>query len=379
MYTKKLEMGLKITDVETYLLKVPIDPPIADSISLVQYLGVPLIKITTGDGVEGWGFNWTIGGGAEFVKEMLDRYLIKELVGKDVTMRRRIIHDLSFVENFGWDFRLGRTGLAQMALAAVDMALWDVVCKKSGLPLWRLLGGEKVKVEAYNTHGGWLSWSLEELVKNVKDLFSQGYKYVKIKVGKEDPFEDYERVKAVREAIGHNEKFMIDANTKWDVETALRLGRRFEEFDVFWLEEPLTPLDVQGHKILAKELKVPIAVGESLYSRYSFNEYISNDAADIFQIDITKLTGITEWLDVASLANSKNVNVYPHTNIQQPVHVQLVAASPSGRIVEHVPWMLDVWKYPLEPQDGYFTLPEEPGIGTEVREDAIEKYGVKGF
>jgi len=369
---------LPIKSVETFLLKIPLDDTITDSINTVSYIGLPVIKLMTDNGIEGWGFSWTTAGGSEFVKEMLDRYLAKTLVGADPFYRKTLVSDLFFVENFGWDFRLGRNGLAVMAASAVDMALWDILCKEARLPLWKVLGGYKERVEAYNTHGGWLSWSIEELVSNSKKLVKdEGYGAIKMKVGSKNPEDDYERLKAVRSAIGNSVKLMIDANTKWDLETAFRWGRKFDDFDPFWFEEPINPLDIKGHATLRSKIKTPIAIGESIHNKFTFRDYIVQEAVDIVQVDSTKVAGITEWVEVANFAGMFNISVYPHTNIQQPVHVQLVAATPNAMLVEHVPWLLNVWKNPLVPKNGYFELPSVPGTGTEVRHDAIAKYAQK--
>jgi L-alanine-DL-glutamate epimerase-like enolase superfamily enzyme len=366
---------VQIQRAETYLLKIPLDVAITDSINKVSYIGLAVIKLSIDDGITGWGYNWTTAGGSEFVKEVIDRYMAAHLIGKDPMDRKRIVHDLFFVENFGWDFRLGRNGLAVMAVAAVDMALWDILCKKAELPLWKLLGGFHERVEAYNTHGGWLSWSIDQLVSNAKVLLKEGYRAIKMKVGSENPEDDYERLKVVRSAVGNSVKLMIDANTKWDLETALRWGRRFDDFSPFWFEEPINPLDIEGHSKLRKKIVTPIAVGESIHNKYTFRDYVTQGAADILQVDATKVSGITEWLEVANFALMHNTSVYPHTNIQQPLHVQLVASCANAKMVEHVPWLLDVWKNPLIPKEGYFSLPDVVGAGTEIRQEAISKYG----
>jgi L-alanine-DL-glutamate epimerase-like enolase superfamily enzyme len=369
---------MKIRNVETHFLKIPLDLTIRDSLYNVSYIGLPAVKLTTDKGIEGWGFNWNTAGGAEFAKEMIDRYLAKHLIGKDPAERKKIISELFFVENFGWDFRLGRNGLAVMAISAIDMALWDIMCKDADLPLWIVLGGYNDRVEAYNTHGGWLSWKIEELVSNAKSLVREGYKSIKLKVGSENPEDDYERLKAVRQAVGNHIKVMTDANAKWDLETAMRWGRKLDDFDPFWFEEPINPLDIRGHVTLRSKITAPIAIGESIHNKFTFRDYLVQGACDILQVDATKVTGITEWIEIANLAEAFNVNVYPHTNIQQPLHVQLVAASRNAHVVEHVPWLLDVWKYQNIPHEGYFELPKVAGAGTEIKQEAIKKYEVAG-
>jgi L-alanine-DL-glutamate epimerase-like enolase superfamily enzyme len=364
----------KIEKVETFFLKVPLDSAITDSINSVAFIGLSVVKITTDDGISGWGYCWQTAGGGEFAKEVIDRYMAQSLIGKDPMTRKKITSDLFFVQNFGWDFRLGRNGLGVLAVSAIDMALWDILCKKADLPLWRVLGGYHDRVPAYDTNGGWLSWSIEELVANSQRLVKEGYRAVKIKVGSENPEDDYHRLSAVRSALGNSVRIMIDANTKWDLDTAIRWGRKFDDFDPFWFEEPINPLDIAGHATLRSRIKTPIAIGESIHNKYAFRDYIVQKAVDIIQVDATKVAGITEWLEVANLADVFNIPVYPHTNIQQPLHVQLVAATRNAPVVENVPWLLDVWTHPAIPKNGYFELPQVAGAGTEVREDAIQKY-----
>jgi len=368
---------MKITKVETYLLKVPTDRVHTDSINVVSYNAAPLVKISTDERIEGWGYSWTLGAGFEFPKEMIDRYMAHMLIGQDPMQRKKIIREMFSTGNFDWDLRLGRNGIGVMAASMVDLALWDILCKKADLPLWKVLGGYKNRVETYNSHVGWSSYNVEELVTNVKRLVNQeGYRGVKLFIGRDNPEADYERIRAVRDAVGNSVKVMIDGNTVYDLETAIRWGRRFDDFNPFWFEEPMEPLDIRAHATLRSKISTPIALGESLYSKYTFREYLAQQAVDILQPDITKIIGITEWMEIASMADAHNINVCPHTNIQQPVHVQLAASVRNSPLVENQPFFLDVWKTPLQPKNGYFEAPEVSGAGTEVKEEAIKKYGV---
>ncbi len=363
---------MKIKSTETYLLNIPVSE-IKDSQYTVDGINLLVLKITTDNGIEGYGFNWNTSYGMDIPQLMFDKYLKNVLVNEDPFMRLKIYSKLSSVNNFGWDPRLG-SGVEIYIFSMVDMALWDIFCKYSDLPLYKVLGSKTDKVEAYNTHGGWLSWSIQKLTENAIELKKQGYKSIKIKVGSENNDDDYYRIKSVREAVGNDIRIMIDANTKWDLETAIKMSKRLSEFDIYWLEEPLNPLDIRSHSILREKTDIPIALGESLTNKYQFRDYITNKAVDIIQVDSTKVKGITEWLNIANLADDFGINVYPHTNIQQPLHTQLVAAVKNGMMVEHVPWLLDVWKYPVEPENGFFYLNKIKGAGTEVRDDAIEKY-----
>jgi L-alanine-DL-glutamate epimerase-like enolase superfamily enzyme len=161
---------------------------------------------------------------------------------------------------------IGRVGVARVGLAAMNLALWDIQLRLEEQPLWRHLGPCKTKVKAYNTDGGWLTWSTEELISDMHRIIDRGFDAVKMKLGRPDPREDFKRVKAVRKAIGDKIKLMVDVNTVWDLKTAIVWGRRLEQFDIAWLEEPMHPFDVRAHAELAKALDVPIAVGETIYT-----------------------------------------------------------------------------------------------------------------
>ena len=365
---------MKIVNGEAFLLQIPLKKPLADSISKWNRIEMIVLKLTTSGGLEGWGFNWTIGIGGDIVRDMLTRYLIPTIQGFDLDLSRNLPAEVYARNNFLWDYRLGQTGVAQMGMVAMDMALWDIRCKSSDLPLWKFLGGCRETVPAYNTDVGWLSWSVDELIDNVRGAIRDGFTAVKIKVGKSDPSEDYDRVRQVREAVGDKIKLMADANTKWDVNTAVKWGKKLEDHAIFWLEEPISPLDISGHATIARALQTPIAVGESIYSKYTFREYIDANACEIVQADATKLTGITEWLEVASLASTKNLPIVPHTNIQYPVHVQLAASTPNVIMLEYVPWCMDVWKEPIRIENGKFYPPTTPGLNTEIKSSIIEQY-----
>jgi len=364
---------MKITGVETYLLDVPLKQrTITDSQSSLDSVEFVAVRIDTDEGITGWGFNWNYSKGLKAVQTIIDETYAPYLPGKDPLFRKEICRELYYKNHF-----IGRVGVTRVGLCAVEMALWDIQLKTAGMPLWKYLGPCKDKVKAYSTDGGWLSWSTDELIDDMKALIDRGFDAVKMKLGRPDPREDYERVKAVRAAIGDNIKLMTDVNTVWDLKTAMVWGRKLEEFDVYWLEEPMHPFDKRAHAKLAEALDLPIAVGETIYTKYDFRDYIEMGAVDIVQADATKLLGIDEWLEVAALAAAYNLEVVPHTNVQQKLHVQLAAATPNVAMVENCYESLnDIWEEPVRVVDGYYTLPEEPGLGCKFTDETLEKYRI---
>ena len=364
---------MKITDVETYLLDIPLGQrTITDSQTRVESVEFIQVRIDTDEGITGWGFNWNYNKGTRAVKVMIDDVYAPHLIGKDPLARKNLCNELIYTTHF-----IGRVGVALVGISAIEIALWDIHCKSMGVPLWRALGPVRDRVKAYNTDGGWLSWSVEELIEDMQKLVDRGFDTVKMKIGLPSPREDYERVGAVRKALGDQIDLMVDVNTQWDLNTALVWGRRLEDFHIGWLEEPLHPFDVKGHAELAAALDVPIAVGETIYSKFVFRDYIERGAVDILQADVTKLSGIDEWLEVASLASVYNKPLIPHTNVQQKVHVQLAAATSQVPMVEYCYESLaEIWEEPLTVENGYYSLPQEPGAGCKLAPGVLKQYRI---
>ncbi len=365
---------MKITKVETFVLHVPIEPPIEDSINHASHWGVTGCNIYTDEGIFGTGYTGTTANGDEMIVDTIDRYYAPVLVGQDPFNVKKIWDEL----RFGKMHWVGRAGITHMALAAVDIALWDIMAKAAGKPLWQLLGGHKPdKIKAYNTNGGWLNWSLDKLISDCTSFIEQGFTGVKMKIGKPNPKEDYDRVKALRKAIGDDITLMVDVNQMWNITTAMTWGKRLEEFNVFWIEEPLNPDDVLGHVKLANTLNVPIALGEHVYTKYGFRDYISQGGVEFVQVDVSRVGGITEWLQVANMAACYDLPVCPHVGEMGQIHQHLVAATQNAVMLEYIPWIRHIFVEPATVENGYYKIPERPGVSTEILPEAFGKYRVR--
>jgi L-alanine-DL-glutamate epimerase-like enolase superfamily enzyme len=226
----------------------------------------------------------------------------------------------------------------------------------------------------YDTEGGWLHLTIDELVAGAVHAREQGWPGVKLKVGKPDLSEDAERIQAVRAAVGPRMHIMVDANQSMTYPQAKRWARMLEQHDVFWFEEPLPAEDITGHAHLANATSVPIAVGESLYSPSHFREYLAAGAAGIVQVDAARIGGITPWLKVAHLAETFNVPVAPHFLME--LHVSLAAAIPNALYVEYIPQLRAVTTEEVKVEAGYAVAPSEPGLGIAWDRDAIERLRV---
>ncbi|GAA4358438.1 mandelate racemase/muconate lactonizing enzyme family protein [Microbacterium rhizosphaerae] len=358
-------MAGTITDARAYLIDVAVETQRTDAVQSFVKQETIFVEITTSDGLRGRGYSYTIGTGGRAVLSMLRDHLLDLLIGREADRIEAIWHCL-FAST-----RATTTGaITSLALAAVDTALWDIAAHRAGLPLWRLAGGFRRDVPLYDTEGGWLHLSQDELVEGALDSRRKGLSGVKVKIGKPSGHEDRERLAAVRAAVGSDFDLMVDANQSMTSTEAIRRARMFEDLGLAWIEEPLPADDIEGHVRLARSTSTPIAVGESLYSAGQFREYLDRGAAGIVQVDVARVGGITPWLKVAHLAETFNIDVCPHFLME--LHVSLVAAVPNGRYVEHIPQLRAITDSEMTVQNGRALAPETVGLGIDWNRDAIE-------
>jgi L-alanine-DL-glutamate epimerase-like enolase superfamily enzyme len=242
------------------------------------------------------------------------------------------------------------------------------------------LGGTAEAIETYNTDGGWLNYPVDTLVRDVNSLIDRGWKRVKIKVGKSDWREDARRVRAVRRAIGEDVTLMCDANQRWDLSTAGRLLPVMEEVGMDWIEEPLHADALDGHARLQRDTRIDIAAGESLYSYHHFAGFIAADAIRVVQVDVTRVGGVTEWLQVAQHAAARGLRIAPHAGDMMQVHQHLVGTTLSDvpPLVEFIPWTQDAFEQRSVVHEGYLERPQSPGASTAIEPDARRKWQIRG-
>src|SRR5881394_2388922 len=364
-------MGYAIAKAESRLVRVPVDPPRGDAIQQFDAIELPIVAIADSSNRTGIGFGYTIGTGGSSILELLRAELLDWLIGQDARRITFIHEHLSKSIN-----ALTPGCISSTALAAIDVALWDLAGKRTETPLSILLGGAKDRVLIYNTHVGWLNRPIDEMVKLCKQAVKKdGFRALKLKLGKEDPEEDRERVARVREVVGTKVKLMIDANQSWSLDEATRRLKLLEEFDLIWIEEPLPATDIQGFIELGKRIRIPRAGGESLYSPAAFYDYLRQGALDILQPDVARVGGITNAMKVCHLAQAANLPVAPH--VSSELSVSIAAAVPNSMMIEYVPQMEPVLKKQVRIEDGYAIASDIPGHGIEFDEKALDKFAVK--
>jgi L-alanine-DL-glutamate epimerase-like enolase superfamily enzyme len=266
---------------------------------------------------------------------------------------------------------LGHKGVPVVGISALDGALWDLLGKSVGLPLYRLLGGARDRVPAYHSGGLWLSASDKELVAQAESFVASGFKAIKMRLGSSDPAIDIARVGMVRKAIGPGIRLMADANQSLSESQAIRLGRRLEEFDLTWFEEPLPAWDVEGLARVAAALDTPIASGETEYTRYGFRRMLELRTADILMPDLQRVGGVSEFMRVGHMAESHDVPVSSH--LFPETSIQVLGALANSNYLEYMPWFSPLYNERLDFADGEAIVPERPGWGFTFNMDYVAR------
>jgi L-alanine-DL-glutamate epimerase-like enolase superfamily enzyme len=368
---------MKITGIEPFILHLPLNvDSISDSTHTITHWGVVGTKIMTDRGLEGYGFTGTH---AHLSSDRLITSCIRDcyaplLLEENPDDIQRLWLKLARFPAVQW---VGRAGISHLALAAVDIALWDLRAKAAGAPLWRLLGGAtSSKIAAYNTDIGWLSIPKTKLVDGCKRAVEkEGFTRIKLKVGHTNSNTDIERLEAVRSAVGPAIDLAIDANGKWDLPTCQRFCARAEPLDIFWFEEPMWYDDIASHATLARSTSIPIALGEQLYTIDAFKAFLQAGAVHWVQPDVTRVGGITEYLQVAHAAHTCRLPVVAHIGDMGQVHVHLAYWHPATTMLEYIPWISRYFTEPVHVEAGVYKLPELPGASSTPTVDAQRRFG----
>jgi len=369
--TSKAE-PLRITEAQSFLLRVPVRALKVDSQSTLEAWNVLAVRLATDSGLEGWGYQCGFGGAMAALKVFVDEVLLPELIGQDARMHKQWWSEIYLLRH-----HTGLNGPAVQGVSAPEVAAFDLMAKAADLPLWMLLGGScRRRVLCYDTNCGWLGYSLDELVENVKRSVDNGFRAVKVKIGSEDFSEDLRRLEAARLAVGDEVQVATDVNNRWDLQTALKCAPALADFDVVWLEEPLYPFDVCGHAELGATISTPLLHGENIYEALMFRDMLDAGAIDIVQPSNMKLSGISRWLEVAALARTTGKRVVPAGWTMMQIDQHLAAATPHCWMVEWIPWILEIFQEPVRFDDGYIIISDMPGASTAIKPEALQEYAV---
>ncbi len=356
---------MKIDAIETGHYRIPLDVVLTDSThGEMPYFELITVRLRC-DGAQGVGYTYTIGRGGAAIRSLIDRELADWLTGADPT---RIEH---LWERMWWRLHyVGRGGIAVFAISAVDIALWDLKARLAGQPLWRTLGGHSPEVKVY-AGGIDLQLPIGALVEQTNRNLERGFRAIKMKVGRGCLSEDIERVATMRELLGPQVPLMVDANMRWTVRQAIQAAREMAKYDVYWLEEPIIPDDLEGHVRVMREGGIPVAAGENLHSLHEFRHLIAAGGVSFPEPDVSNIGGVTAWMKVAHLAEAYNLEVTTHG--VHDLHVHLLAAVPNASYLEAHGFGLEKFiAHPLEIVEGVVMAPERPGHGVEFDWNALD-------
>jgi D-galactarolactone cycloisomerase len=369
---------MKIIDVKTIRLRatIPTEGQVFSRSGVRNSRSATLVQIETDQGITGLG---SCSGNGELIEVIVGKVLKPLLVGMDPTQIDEI-WDKAYVRGGHKEFG---TRIGVVALSGIDVALWDIVGKVRGVPIYQLLGGKyRDKVPVYAT--ALYPEEPSKVAKRARGFAEQGFHGVKIKVGF-DLDQDIGIVRAVRQELGKDFTVMTDANQGYNIDVGLKAAEAFSQCGVFWLEEPLFVEDIEGHAELREKGKVPIAVGENLNTYYAFENFVVRGAVDFLQPDVARAGGITEIRKIAALAAKHNVAVSFHTwgdAVALAASLHLSAALKQCGVMEldytYNPLRAELLKEPFEVKNGFMTPPDKPGLGVELAPAALQRFAFTG-
>ena len=361
-----------ITHLRSTLLRVPWrGAPPAAGVVPPGPRELYVLEIETQGGFTGMSYLHPLRGGLQTIDACMKELVAPHVLGRDATEIEGIWQTL-YKNNF-W---LGRMGVTVFAQSAIDMALWDIVGKRASLPLFRLWGAARDKVPAYGS-GCFRGLGRDGMIARAKEFTAMGLKAIKMQVAHIRPWrEDVLNVKAMRDAMGGGVEIMIDVNMGWDADTAIQAGHRIDEYDPYWLEEPVVAEDFAGYRRIAAALRTRVVGGESHFTRNDLRPFLEHPGVPILQPDPMR-GGYSELRKIAAAAEPWGITVAPHLFPEQMVH--LLAAIPNASYIEYMDWNDDLWIEPVLPDaNGMMTPPERPGHGLAFRPEVLKDHRIGG-
>lgn len=358
---------MQITDVQAYHLVIPLKETAFSSPWFMKDLNQIIVEIKTDEGLTGYGESFAYFLPRAVVSAIND-FLKPSFIGADPTK-------ISFLQDqmYRQTHLAGRYGITTFAISGVDIALWDIMGKCAGLPLYRLFGGTKdKKIPAYASLPRYTD--MDKLKMAAQHAQNAGYDQIKLHQL------DVESLRLVRETVGESVGLMMDINCAWSPEKALKMAREFAPYHLQWLEEPIwPPEDFRSLARLAQVSGLPLASGENACTAFQFKAMLDAEAATFIQPSVIKVGGITEWRKISALAEVYNVRIAPHSPYFGPgllATAHLVASTPVAESVEYyyLSPEASIFKTPPKLEDGHFFLPEGPGLGIEIDDYVLEHY-----
>lgn len=369
---------MEIAQVKTVPLSIPLEEPKSFALKTVKKREYVIVRIITEEGLEGWGYTW----GPVVISKIINQLLGDVILGEDPRKIEKL-WDKMYQSTMVW----GRRGLIIRAISAVDIALWDLLGKIADQPIYRLLGSYRDKVPAYYSGGYYLKGqtSLSDYVdyieEEVEKYYNKGFNAFKIKIGGAKLQTDLRRIEKVREIVGDGVQLMLDANCAWDLNSALNIIGKLEQYDPVWIEEPLKPDKIDTYRQLRNKTSVPVATGENHFTRWEFKQLIEKEGVDYIQGDPIIMGGISEFKKLAGMVSSEPIKLAPHNS--HNINIHMGAGLKEVEFLEYFDFQSDIFNFdcfiknPIKPDDSGFLQPlERPGHGLLLDHEALDNYKI---
>ena len=356
---------MKVRSLRARPVLVPLKRPPVSASGGIPAAALVLIDLETDGGITGHSYvfafaSWALGPVVGCLQAMLEMIKGDALAPLEIEAKLRARLTL-----------LDTPGLVGLALAGIDMAAWDALAQAHRVPLVTLLGGALKPIAAYNSTGLWLT-PVDTLADEAEALLAEGFRAVKLRLGRDDAAQDVAAVRAVKARIGERVTLMCDFNQRLTVNEAILRGRALDGEGLYWIEEPVRHDDYEGYARIAADVKTPIQTGENLVDTFEMARAIAARSLDYVMPDVQRIGGVTGWLRAAALAHAHGIEMSSHLFPEFSVH--LLGATPTCHWLEFMDWAEPVLREPLRVKDGLAQIPDRPGAGIVWNEDAVQRY-----
>lgn len=359
---------LRLKKVEVRPVILPLTRPIVSKVGLYDQWPLILIDLYTEEGIVGRSYL------EPYIKQSV-RYLVPAILDLTEAFKGQTVAAFEFFQQGISSLHLvGREGMSMIAVAGLDMAVWDVLAKAAGMPLAVFLGGTLGPVPAYNSNGLWLT-PPETLGEESRALVDEGgFSGLKLRLGRERVQDDIAAIAGVREAVGAEVKLMCDFNQGMSFGEALHRCHALDDQGLYWFEEPIVYDNIPGYVQLTRELKTPVQIGENFYGPRALYQAVSKGACDYVMPDLMRIGGVTGWLRAAAIAGAAGIPISTHLYPEIAAH--LMRVSETAHWLEWQDWAEPLMTEPFKLENGYLIIPDKAGNGIEWDEHAIKRYAL---
>lgn len=359
-----------VKDIRTTALSIPFTDPPRWSADYDRPREILVVEIETASGITGMGYLMVLSGGLQTIQACIEELVAPVVLGRSIASVEAIWRDI-------WraTYWVGRMGVTVFAQSAIDIALWDALGKQAGLPLFQLWGGagNGDPIPAYGS-GCWRGLGREGMIEKAQAYVRDGFDAIKMQTGHMyDHATDVANVAAMREALGDGVAIMVDVNMGWTADEAIAVGRRLDDYDIHWLEEPVVAEDFAGYFRIADALKTRVVGGESHFTHHDLAPFFETPKLPILQPDMMR-GGLTQMRRIATLADAKGIRIAPH--LFHELMVQVMAAIPNPDVLEYINFLDDLWVEPVLPVGNLLTPPNRPGHGLTFKTEILKDFKI---